>query len=393
MKKIAWLIIACWMNGSVLSTVLMAQEGSSASESKKESLEPSEEAGMDELDSLFADLDELEFTKAKKAPRISKTRKKMIQKAPQPLTTKTNVSEEGNQSAVALSPKTERQPEPPLPIQEANPTQPVEMNPVSAEAALVTVPGQSAGSALTDLLPIDPLSETVLPSVPGAAASSVTMTALPEEKKSENKTTAEKQVEENPEEDTPLILDQSLLESKAEPKKKGPQKVESVVLFRLEDHLGEAEATYFLKKQNYPISGLWKNNIFSFTGLSPETEIKVSEGKFSGVAQRGIRLFAARDLMLRLRFSSVPAGERLRLQYGIEDAKVVADVPAKLYLRVWIGSHELRRVQIRNEKGWKEEIFPAGIAAFTHRATHITFEMTADIEDGKPFFLSAEVRT
>ena len=130
---------------------------------------------------------------------------------------------------------------------------------------------------------------------------------------------------------------------------------------------------------------------FVFSDEVPDAEITVRQQVTAGgETKAGISLKPSPEGMYRIRFSEVHAVSSMKLRYGFEDAGFSAPPKAAVYIRVWLGTHPLKRIRVFNEKSWKEESLDIGPAVFLKAPTVVTFELTSDEVLDRPFNFFAE---
>ena len=159
----------------------------------------------------------------------------------------------------------------------------------------------------------------------------------------------------------------------------------SPVAYRFVDHLSGAEtAILFGGKKSQ--AGVWKKDRFVFAPHGENAEIKIVTLTINGQKEQGIFLYfyPRRKTTRWIRFRNVPVGQRLSLDYGMLESnasgapKTGDAEPAFVSLRVWVGRHEMKRIQGGGEKGWKKTQLDLGMASFLKRNLTLTFELTAD---------------
>lgn len=163
-------------------------------------------------------------------------------------------------------------------------------------------------------------------------------------------------------------------------------------IYRFSDNLQDAE-TSILYRSGEERTGQWKGEGFVFPGLNDTTEIQIKSQTYAGEERKGIFFHPAEKAVKRLRFSKVPPGARMKLFYGLDDAAVDEKNTVFIYLKIWLGKHELSRIIIPNKKGWHEEILPLGIVSFLKQDVPITFEITCEVPQNRPLSFDAEIFT
>jgi len=181
-------------------------------------------------------------------------------------------------------------------------------------------------------------------------------------------------------------------DTKVKKKKKSVSKIkkpqQSAYLFA--EHLSEAEA-YWISDASGVVDGEWSNDIFVFPKEAPGDGIAVRQQVTAGGDTKdGISLKPSPEGIYRIRFPEVHAVSSMKLRYGFEDAGFTSPPKAAVYIRVWLGTHPLKRIRVFNEKSWKEESLDIGPAAFLKAPTVVTFELTSDEVLDRPFNFFAE---
>lgn len=156
------------------------------------------------------------------------------------------------------------------------------------------------------------------------------------------------------------------------------------------ERLPEAEV-FWISDAVGVLNGQWQADKFVFSEEAPGAEITSRlQVTPSGSDKPGISLRPSPEGMYRIRFPEVQAVSQLTLRYGFEGAADAAPPKAAVYIRVWLGTHALKRIRVFNEKGWKEESLDVGPAAFLKAPTVVTFEVTSDEPLDRNFNFFAE---
>lgn len=156
------------------------------------------------------------------------------------------------------------------------------------------------------------------------------------------------------------------------------------------DNLGEAEAVIFDPQKHPEVSGVWKNNQFTFKGYENELEIKKASFKLDAGQQEGISIKLMPGRMHILKFRDVPPGSGFSLRYNLASA-TNAPNPIFAYLRIFVGDKELKRIQISTKDPWKSYEIDLGILSMMNRKVTTTFEILP--ERAKGLTLSLIVQT
>ena len=164
----------------------------------------------------------------------------------------------------------------------------------------------------------------------------------------------------------------------------------SAVIYNFQDQLSKAEAL-ILEQGKIKKAGTWQQDRFIFPAYEEYTQIGMATNKYNDVDEKGIFFHPVQDGIRRLRFRGVPPGSTMTLYYGIDDTGASAEEDFSVYLRVWVGTHELRRVRVPKEKGWKKEEINLGPASFLKHDVIVTFEVTSDNIQDSRFSFYAEI--
>ncbi len=156
------------------------------------------------------------------------------------------------------------------------------------------------------------------------------------------------------------------------------------------DQLAKAQATN-LYPHNKEEEGVWKKDSLQFPSASTGKEIKIRVLTFNGQTQKGIYFQPIEAAVRRLRFFKVTPGSKMVIYYGVDDKAAAEPPTANLYLKIYLGQHELRRIQIPNDKGWKRQEIDLGIASFLKKGVVVTFELATDSPGPLPFGFWPEI--
>jgi hypothetical protein len=157
------------------------------------------------------------------------------------------------------------------------------------------------------------------------------------------------------------------------------------VAYRFADHLSEAETTTLFEGKTQ--SGVWKKDRFVFPAQAKNDEIKAVAIMISGKNESGVFVYFSpgQKSSRWISFRNVPPGRKLNLFYGLAESKTAQAQAAEegaqrafMSLRIFAGRHELKRIHVGGEKGWKKTQMDLGIASFLRRDLTLTFELTAD---------------
>ena len=171
----------------------------------------------------------------------------------------------------------------------------------------------------------------------------------------------------------------------------GAPKMGPAVIYHFSEHLAEAEASV-LPQGKAALIGTWQQDRFVFPGLSGDPEIKLKSATYNKGAEEGILFQPADNAVKRLRFKEVPPGSVLVLDYGIEDVSLGVAEASPIFLRIKVGKHELKRLRISHEAGWKKQDIDLGILSFLKRPVPVTFEVFCDNNAGRRFSFRAEIK-
>lgn len=166
----------------------------------------------------------------------------------------------------------------------------------------------------------------------------------------------------------------------------------SAVAYRLVDHLADAE-TIIWREGKRGQKGLWKDNRFYFHDFGEEWEIRAISPTIQGETRAGIYLYLypGQETVRRLQFHNVPPGKRLVLQYSVRTENGDETETSYVYLRLWVGRHELKRFRFSQEKGWRKEEIDLGVISFLKRDVTLTFEIAADEVGAHHFVFNGEI--
>lgn len=159
-------------------------------------------------------------------------------------------------------------------------------------------------------------------------------------------------------------------------------------LYVFEDHLDDAQTVLLFPGQG-PHRGVWQKDGFLFAGVKEAGEITVKIVTIAGEEQKAVVLPPVEGGINRLCFSEVAIGSKLVLEYGLEIEEPIAKERSYLYLRLWIGQHEIRRLVIPTETGWRREIIDLGVLSFLKGHVPVTFELRAAGTETRQFAFRA----
>lgn len=149
------------------------------------------------------------------------------------------------------------------------------------------------------------------------------------------------------------------------------------LVYHFMDNLPRAES-FVIEEDKRVLTGIWQRDRFVFSGLADYAQIKVSNNSYDGSFREGIFFHPIQNAVRQLRFRDVSPGSKLVIYYGIDDAATSFAAGAVVYLKIWLGRKELKKIRILNEKGWKKEELDLGVVSFLKRGIVITFEVTSD---------------
>ncbi|HXV27614.1 MAG TPA: hypothetical protein VD913_01475 [bacterium] len=156
------------------------------------------------------------------------------------------------------------------------------------------------------------------------------------------------------------------------------------------DHLPQAES-FVVEYGKGAVVGIWRQDRFVFPGLADYTQIKVSNNSYEGSFRKGIFFHPIQNAVRQLRFRNVTPGSKLVVYYGIDDAGTQFSEGTVVYLKVWLGNKEVKKIRILNEKGWYKEEIGLGVASFLKQGIVVTFEVTSDNIKERRVSIDAEI--
>jgi len=163
------------------------------------------------------------------------------------------------------------------------------------------------------------------------------------------------------------------------------------VAMRLSDHLSVAESAIVRMGGASDIEGKWNGAAIVFEDLSPAFFVEKKTYRIDTKKQTGIYFCPLINKTRRLRFYQVPPGSKLRISYGIPDPALTRPSEATLYLRVYAGKYEIRRILISPEKGWKTQVIDLGVVPFLKKNFILTIDLTIDLNDRLYLLWDAEI--
>ena len=122
---------------------------------------------------------------------------------------------------------------------------------------------------------------------------------------------------------------------------------------------------------------------------SCQSQLDSPEGK---EGMQGIRLHLTENVTCRIRFRDVPPGSRLDLNFFSLAAAAKGKSPANVYLRLWAGTHEIRRIRFAGLRDLQSETLDLGVLSFLEDKVIMTFELTADAPEGRDILLTAQLQ-
>ena len=163
----------------------------------------------------------------------------------------------------------------------------------------------------------------------------------------------------------------------------------NAVIYRFGENLLGAEAVSISNEGE--ILGKWREDGFLFKGLGDQAGIKVETKEVEGISREIISFNPIEKTTRRLRFSEVPGGSRLSINYFTQRDPELKQV-TYLYLSVWVGRHLIRKLPvIVSEDGWKQAHISLGILPFLNSNTVFTFELSGQGVHNLQFSFSAEL--
>ncbi len=171
------------------------------------------------------------------------------------------------------------------------------------------------------------------------------------------------------------------------PLQAAPSHAPRPIIYRFSENLLGAEAVNIT--EDGEVTGKWREESFLFKGQGEEAAIKVDSKEVNGVPQEVIFFNPLEKVNRRLRFSAVPGGSRLALEYFTQKDPKLKQV-TYLYLSIWVGRHLVKKLPIVvSEDGWKQFNVDLGILPFLHTDTTFTFELSGQGVHNLQFAFSA----
>jgi hypothetical protein len=179
------------------------------------------------------------------------------------------------------------------------------------------------------------------------------------------------------------------IENPASPKVADPL-ASSPVLYQFHENLSKAEA--LILQDGKELVEIWEQDRFFLPRFGAHTQIKTATQLYNRAAELGIFFPPIPKAVRRLRFRDVPPGSTIILFYGIDDEGFKEPEDTYVYFRIWVGRHELKRLRIPHEKGWKTETVDLGVLSFLKHNLAVTFEITSDSNKSSRLSFRAEIR-
>jgi hypothetical protein len=162
-------------------------------------------------------------------------------------------------------------------------------------------------------------------------------------------------------------------------------------LYQFAEHLTESEAILFDPQKQPETGGVWKDNRILFQNYEKEGEIQKTAYSIDGKMLNAISMKLVAGRVHVLKFNNAPSGSNFSIRYILSEATATRD-PIYAYLRIYVGGHELKRIQISSKDDWKTHRIDMGILSFLDRNLTVTYELTPERVKGLTFSFIAEIR-
>lgn len=161
-------------------------------------------------------------------------------------------------------------------------------------------------------------------------------------------------------------------------------------VYVFQEHLAEAKSEVTIEDESS--AGIWNTDHIEFPRLAERHHVKIAEGTFEGKKRSGIYFHPVRKGYKKMQFSKVPLGRQLQIFYGIDDAAVEAhEESTYVYLRIWVGTHMIKRILIPNQKGWYFENVDLGPAELLNRSVFIAFDVYTEFPQDRHLYFDAAI--
>lgn len=131
------------------------------------------------------------------------------------------------------------------------------------------------------------------------------------------------------------------------------------------------------------VEGQWKDGKFVFQGFEG-TEIRTEKVTFPTGPRAVIRVPLQPRHIYRLRFNGVPPFSRINMQYRLQEP-ASSKMLNYMYLKVYIGKYELKRLQVSSKDSWIKTVLNAGAVSFLNKNVPVTFEFATNQASGLMF--------
>lgn len=179
----------------------------------------------------------------------------------------------------------------------------------------------------------------------------------------------------------PLAMPQQLPVAKSEeenpvkPAKPAPSRLEAGEEYVFSSFLHEADA-FELKEDAPVIKGVWDKNGFAFPGSAEDSVIRRSSEGTAPSGDKPIFFPGVSGSTRRLVFPAVQASSVLKLSYLVPQAATVQEKSPSIYLRVWVGSYPIKRLNLSASGGWIDEEIDLGVVEFLKEPVPIMFDLS-----------------
>lgn len=184
------------------------------------------------------------------------------------------------------------------------------------------------------------------------------------------------QAEEIPKKNTPVLLPE----------------IDSSALYNFADHLKKAQIKLFERRNPTKLVArgiIHESGLISFENKKRGKMIVLPVNLMGGV-EKALFMELVPSSIHQFTFNEVPTGSKMQFDFSlVQTAKT--QVPSYVYLKIMVGTKEMRRIQITTKDTWKKEIVDFGIVSFLNRAADIRFEIHSDQTKDLRLYLISKV--